>query len=237
MGISAAIVKFTALIFAISVALPLSGPALGQNANAASKSDVPKGAIVKIVAFGDSLTAGYGLRARHAFPVKLAKALTARGYNVKITNAGVSGDTTAAGFARLDWAVPNNTQAVILELGANDALRGLDPNAAQRNLDKIVATLTSRNIEVLIAGIPPPSNFGSAYARTFGQMFAKIAKKYGTLYYRNFLKGVILKPHLNQPDGMHPNPKGVSIVVANILPHVEKLIARVKARRSAHSSN
>ncbi len=240
MGIVVRNIKFSV---AIMLALGLLGTDIPAQAAGASTAVTPpmaakkKGALINIVAFGDSLTAGYGLRPRHAFPVLLAKALKARGFNVKIANAGVSGDTTAAGLARLDWSIPAGTDAVIVELGANDGLRGLSAKAAKQNLNKIVARLKSRKLEVLVAGIPPPRNFGRSYAKIFGGMFAQIAKKHGALYHANFLQDVMLRPKLNQSDGLHPNPEGTAIVVANILPLVEKLIARVQARRLSLSNN
>ncbi len=240
MGAAARNIKFCTAFLALLVLLGTASTGFAAGASSSASSPLPaqkSGALINIVAFGDSLTAGYGLRPRHAFPVKLAKALKARGFNVKIANAGVSGDTTAAGLARLDWSIPAGTDAVIVELGANDGLRGLSAKAARRNLEKIVARLKSRKLEVLIAGIPPPRNFGRSYAKIFGGMFAQIAKKHGALYHANFLQDVMLRPKLNQSDGLHPNPEGTAIVVANILPLVEKLIARVQARRLIQSSN
>ena len=227
--------KFTKLIFLGLVLLLANQGIASAGTNTPSQQSGTDAGIIKIVAFGDSLTAGYQLRPRYAFPAQLGKALKARGHNVMVANAGVSGDTTAAGLARLDWAVPAGTDAVILELGANDALRGLDPNAARKNLDTIVTILRSRNIEVLIAGVPSPSNFGHYYRETFGTMFTDIAARHHILEYRNFLNGIVMKPDLNLSDGLHPNPKGVSVIVTNILPSVEKLIANVKARRLARA--
>ena len=206
------------------------GLAAGEPAKSPSK-------VIKIVAFGDSLTAGYGLRPRHAFPAVLARALKARGENVLVVNAGVSGDTTGAALARLDWAIPRDADAVIVELGANDALRGLDPLAARSNLDKIVYRLKSRNIEVLIAGMLPPANYGDHYRKIFGSMYADLAKKHDVLYYPFFLEGIALKRHYNLPDGLHPNARGVAKIVTNILPMVLKLIERVKKRRLAKAGN
>lgn len=185
---------------------------------------------LKIVAFGDSLTAGYGVAPEAAFPVVLEKLLKAKGHAVEIANAGVSGDTTAAGLARLDWAVPPDTDAVILELGANDALRGQSPAQARANLEAIVTALRARNIEVLIAGMVAPRNLGADYTDAFDRIFPELAKAHGVLLYPFFLDGVALDPKLNQGDGIHPTAAGVRIIAERILPSVEQLIARIEAR-------
>ncbi len=192
---------------------------------------------IRIVAFGDSLTAGYQLKQDQAFPVQLAAALKAKGHAVDVTNAGVSGDTTAAGLARFDWAVPDETEAVILALGANDALRGIDPDVARDNLDQILVKLRERNIDVLIAGMPPPKNWGKDYEDRFGTMYADLAEKHGALLYPFFLDGVALNPALNLPDGLHPTGEGVGVIVEKILPEVEALIRRVEARRGTASKS
>lgn len=192
---------------------------------------------IRIVAFGDSLTAGYQLKQDQAFPVQLAAALKTKGHAVDVTNAGVSGDTTAAGLARFDWAVPDETEAVILALGANDALRGIDPDVARDNLDQILVKLRDRNIDVLIAGMPPPKNWGKDYEDRFGAMYADLAEKHGALLYPFFLDGVALNPALNLPDGLHPTGEGVGVIVEKILPEVEALIRRVEARRGTASKS
>lgn len=192
---------------------------------------------IRIVAFGDSLTAGYQLKQDQAFPVQLAAALKTKGHAVDVTNAGVSGDTTAAGLARFDWAVPDETEAVILALGANDALRGIDPDVARDNLDQILVKLRERNIDVLIAGMPPPKNWGKDYEDRFGTMYADLAEKHGALLYPFFLDGVALNPALNLPDGLHPTGEGVGVIVEKILPEVEALIRRVEARRGTASKS
>lgn len=192
---------------------------------------------IRIVAFGDSLTAGYQLKQDQAFPVQLAAALKTKGHAVDVTNAGVSGDTTAAGLARFDWAVPDETEAVILALGANDALRGIDPDVARDNLDQILVKLRERNIDVLIAGMPPPKNWGKDYEDRFGTMYADLAEKHGALLYPFFLDGVALNPALNLPDGLHPTGEGVGVIVEKILPEVEALIRRVEARRGTTSKS
>lgn len=209
------------LWLAIAVALSAQAAALGS-------SDA---APIRIVAFGDSLTAGYRLKPSEAFPVQLAAALKAKGYNVDVANAGVSGDTTAAGLARLDWSVPDGTEAVILELGANDALRGIAPNVTRTNLDAIVKKLRERKIEVLVAGMKAPKNLGDDYERQFEPIFVDLAEQYGALRYPFFLDGVVLDAKLNLDDGMHPTGEGVGVIVSRILPTVEQLIERVRAKR------
>ncbi len=187
---------------------------------------------IRVVAFGDSLTAGYRLQANAAFPSQLHRALAGEGYDVEVINAGVSGDTTAAGLERFDWAIPDNTDAVILELGANDALRGIDPAVARRNLDTILQRLRARNIEVLIAGMKAPRNFGQDYVARFDAIFPDLAQAHGALLYPFFLDGVALQQDLILDDGLHPNTKGVAAIVRRITPAVEELIARVKAKRA-----
>ena len=188
---------------------------------------------VRIVAFGDSLTAGFGLKPGQGFPEQLAKLLAARGVNAEIINAGVSGDTTAAGLARLDWSIPVGTDAVILELGANDALRGSAPADASRNLEAMITALKARGIEVLLAGMVAPRNLGPDYARAFDPIFPELATKYGVLLYPFFLDGVALDPKLNLADGLHPTAEGVAIITQRIAPKVEELVARARARGSA----
>jgi acyl-CoA thioesterase-1 len=185
---------------------------------------------VRIVALGDSLTAGYQLPPGDAFPVKLQTALRARGHQVAVENAGVSGDTSTGGLERLDWAIGDGVDAVILELGANDALRGIDPAITRRNLDEIIARLKARGIPVLLAGMLAPPNMGSAYGTAFNGVFPELAAKHGVLFHPFFLDGVAAVPGLNLGDGMHPNAKGVDVVVQGIMPKVEELIAQVRAR-------
>lgn len=186
---------------------------------------------VRIVAYGDSLTAGFGLSESAAFPTQLAKALEARGHAVEVSNAGVSGDTTGSGLERFDWAVPDGTDAVILELGANDALRGLDPVEARKNLSTIVEKLKARGIDVLIAGMAAPRNLGEAYVSAFDSIYPDLAAEQGIILYPFFLEGVAQRADLNLPDGLHPNAEGVAVIVERILPKVEELIARVTSRR------
>lgn len=188
---------------------------------------------VRLVAFGDSLTAGYGLAGSQAFPVRLQAALRAKGHEVVIANAGVSGDTTSAGLARLDWSIPEGTDGVILELGANDALRGLDPAIPERSLDAILARLKARGIPVLMAGMRAPPNLGNAYQARFDGIYEKLAQKYDVPLYPFFLDGVAGTPALNLPDGVHPTAAGVDIIVARMLPAVEAFLATLKSRAPA----
>ena len=185
---------------------------------------------VRIVVLGDSLTAGFGLARPDAFPAKLEKALRAKGFAVTIENAGVSGDTTSGGLARLDWSVPDGTDAVILELGANDALRGLDPKGARTALETIVKRLKARNIAVLLAGMYAPRNLGPDYAKAFDAIYPDLAKTYDLVLYPFFLDGIAGDRAFNQPDGLHPTAAGVDVIVGRILPKVEELLARAKAR-------
>ena len=216
----------------VNMGVMMAAPATLARAEAPDTS-----APVRIVALGDSLTAGYLLRPSDAFPAQLAVALTKRGHSIEMINAGVSGDTTANGLERFDWSVEDGTEAVILELGANDGLRGIDPAAARKNLDAILAKLKARNIEVLIAGITAPQNWGQDYADAFNVIFKDLSAQYGTLYYPFFLDGIALKPELNLSDGLHPTGKGVAVIVERILPSVEALLERVKARRLASARN
>ncbi len=186
---------------------------------------------VKIVALGDSLTAGFLLRPSDAFPAQLAAALKKKGIAVEIINAGVSGDTAKAGLERLDWAVPDGTEAVIVELGANDALRGIDPAETRKALDAIMSRLKARGIEILLAGMEAPRNLGPEYTKAFNSIYPDLAQKHGALLYPFFLKGVALDPKLNLADGLHPNAEGVGRIVEAIVPDVTELVARAKKRR------
>jgi acyl-CoA thioesterase-1 len=188
---------------------------------------------VKIVVLGDSLTAGLGLSAADAFPAKLEKALKAKGLAVEVVNAGVSGDTTAGGLARLDWSVPAGTDAVIVELGANDMLRGGDPERTRQALDAIMRRLAERQIPVLLAGMRAAPNLGGDYARAFEPIYPDLAAKYGLLYYPFFLEGVASDAKLNQRDGLHPTSAGIDAIVARILPKVEELVAHARDKRGS----
>lgn len=182
---------------------------------------------IRLVAFGDSLTAGLGLLANQAFPTKLEAALKAGGHDVLIENAGVSGDTATAGLARLDWSIPDGTKGVILELGANDALRGLDPAITEKALDDTLARLKARGIPVLLTGMLAPPNMGAAYKQRFDAIYPALAKKYGVPLYPFFLDGVAGDVKLNQADGIHPLAQGVDIIVARMLPAVEAFLAQI----------
>lgn len=181
----------------------------------------------KIVGFGDSLMAGYGLGPGEGFTDKLQAALRAKGHDVTVANAGVSGDTTSGGLARLDWSVPDGTQLVILELGANDMLRGVSPDIARKNLDAMLGKLKQRKIPVLLAGMLAAPNLGVEYKTAFDGMFPDLAAKYGVPLYPFFLDGVVGQPGLRLNDGLHPSAKGIDRMVERILPTVEKAIAAV----------
>jgi len=184
---------------------------------------------IRIVALGDSLSAGYGLESADAFTGVLQAALVARGHDVVIVNAGVSGDTASDGLARVDWSVGEDADAVIVELGANDALRGVDPAIARDALDRLLARLGERGLPVLLAGMRAPPNLGADYAATFDPIYPELAEKHGTLLYPFFLDGVAADTGLNQPDGIHPNAAGVAIIVERMVPAVESLIAAAAA--------
>jgi acyl-CoA thioesterase I len=187
--------------------------------------------LVRIVALGDSLTAGFGLPADAAFPAKLEKALRAKGIAAEVSNAGVSGDTAAGALARLDWSVPEGTDAVIVELGANDMLRGIDPNVTRAALAEIVRRLIERRIAVLLAGMRAAPNLGPDYVRDFETIYSELAARNGLLLYPFFLDGVAAEARLNQRDGLHPTADGVDVIVGRILPKVEELVGRVRDGR------
>ena len=216
---SALVQVFALVVAALALAVPLAGPAAG--------ADRP----VRIVALGDSLTAGLGLPANAAFPARLEQALNAKGMAVEITNAGVSGDTASAGLARLDWSVPEGTDAVIVELGANDTLRGTDPKVTREALEGIVGRLRERRIEVLLAGMRAAPNLGPDYGRDFDAIYPDLAARNDLLFYPFFLDGVATDAKLNQRDGLHPTAAGVDAIVARILPKAEALVARVRDKR------
>lgn len=188
---------------------------------------------IRIVALGDSLSAGFGLAVKDAFPAKLEQALKAKGLNVAIEDAGVSGDTASGGLARVDWSVPDGTEAVILEFGANDALRGIDPNITRAALDNILQRLQTRGIAVLLCGMRAPRNLGPDYTRAFDSIFPDLAAKYDAVYYSFFLEGAALDQKLTLNDRVHPNAAGVAVIVSGILPKAQELVARVRAKRSS----
>jgi acyl-CoA thioesterase I len=198
---------------------------MAQPANAGTERPV------RIVALGDSLTAGLGLPADAAFPAKLEKALRAKGLAVEVSNAGVSGDTASGGLARLDWSVPEGTDAVIVELGANDMLRGIDPKVTRAALEEIVRRLTERRIVVLLAGMRAAPNLGPDYGQAFETIYSDLAAKNGLMLYPFFLDGVAAEPKLNQHDGLHPTAAGIDAIVTRILPKAEELVIRVRDKR------
>ena len=179
----------------------------------------------RLVVLGDSLTAGYGLPQDQAFPVLLETAMRARGMTVTVINAGVSGDTTAGGLARLNWAIASDPSHVLVELGANDMLRAFDPEVTRKNLETIIIRLKARGIKVMLAGMYAAPNLGKLYAEAFRTLYTDLARKYGIMLYPFFLDGVAAERRLNQKDGMHPNEKGVAIIVERILPSIVKFLA------------
>lgn len=225
-ALKATITSFTALMVFFALAHVLK-PAHAKDTMDPGRCK--QGDPVHIIAFGDSLTAGLGLTKKAAFPYQLEKALKARGHNVMIANAGVSGETTSGGLARFNWTIVPQTDAVILELGANDALRGLSPEKAQKNLDEIIRRLKARKIAVLLTGMRALRNWGGDYENAFNPIFERLSAKHDTLLYPFFLEGVALDPKLNQSDGLHPNTQGVLHIVKRILPKAEELLARAKA--------
>jgi acyl-CoA thioesterase-1 len=197
-----------------------------------ASAEMPDNHPIKVVVLGDSLSAGYGLPAGAAFPVKLQKALKAKGIEVDMTNAGVSGDTTSGGLERLDWSVGEGTEAVILELGANDALRGIDPKIPRAALEQILTRLKARGIKVLLCGMLAPPNFGEQYATEFNAIYPDLAKAFAVPLYPFFLQGVAGDARLNQADGIHPTTEGVDIIVRAILPTVEAFLGAKSGQRS-----
>jgi len=185
---------------------------------------------VRIVALGDSLTAGLGLPANDSFPAKLEAALRAKGVAVDVANAGVSGDTASRGLARLDWSVPEGTEAVIVELGANDMLLGIDPKITRNALTQIVHRLRARHLPVLLAGMRAAPNLGAQYGREFESIYSDLGAEDGVLIYPFFLDGVAAQSKLNQHDGIHPTAEGIDHIVAGILPKVEELIMRARQK-------
>lgn len=183
---------------------------------------------IPLVGFGDSLMAGYQLPQEDALPVRLEKALVAAGEDVTVANAGVSGDTTAAGLARVDWSVPDGTKGVILELGANDALRGIPPEETEKNLDAIIGRLKDRGIAVLLVGMLAPPNMGADYGERFNSIYPKLAQKHGVALYPFILDGVVTRSDLQLDDGMHPNPKGIAVMVERMTPAVRDFVKAIR---------
>lgn len=214
----------TAIFFAVCFVFLSSF--LPQNASAQKAS--PKE--LTVLALGDSLTAGYNLPTHAAFPNKLEKTLREKGHPVHIVNAGVSGDTARGGLNRLSWSLTEKTDMVILALGANDALRGLDPKETKKSLGEILKRLSSRAIPVLLVGMYAPPNMGPVYTQKFKAIYPALAKEYNVPLYPFFLEGVASIPKLNQADGIHPTEEGIDIIVKNILPHIEKLIVEISEK-------
>jgi len=185
---------------------------------------VPACAAPRILALGDSLTSGYGLPPEDGFTARLAAQLKAEGIAADIINGGVSGDTSAGGLARLDWAMGDHPDFVLVELGANDALRGINPKVTYANLDQILAKLNAAGVKVLLIGMRALANWGPAYEQEFDAIYPKLAAKYGAMLYPFFLDGVALDPKLNQADGIHPNAQGVAVIVARLAPYVARLL-------------
>jgi acyl-CoA thioesterase-1 len=208
------------------LALTMVGPALAQDSVAREAKPLDKP--VKMVVLGDSLSAGLGLPAPAAFPIRLQKALNDKGIGVDMVNAGVSGDTSSGGRDRLDWSVGEGTEAVIVELGANDALRGVDPAVTRSALSDILGRLKARGIAVLLCGMLAPPNYGHDYADRFNAIYPELAKAFDVPLYPFFLNGVAADAKLNQADGIHPTAEGVDIIVHNILPSVEALLGTIK---------
>jgi acyl-CoA thioesterase I len=184
----------------------------------------PGAAAPRILALGDSLTAGFGLPADEAFPARLQARLQKDGYAVQVANGGVSGDTSAGGLARLDWALADKPEIVLIEFGANDMLRGIDPKVTYANLDRIMARIAQSGAKMLLFGMKAASNWGREYQASFDAIFPALAEKYQVPLYPFFLDGVAMDAALNQPDGLHPNPRGVAIIVERVSPYVERLI-------------
>lgn len=193
---------------------------------AATFASLAAAAPVKILALGTSLTQGYGLPPGTEFTTVLQARLKAAGIDVTVINAGVSGDTSADGLSRLDWSLADHPNAAIIELGSNDALRGIPPSDTEKNLAALLARLKAAHIPTLLCGMRAPRNLGSEYAAQFDPIYPKLAKQYGAILYPFILDGVALNPKLNQADGMHPNPAGVKVIVTKMLPYVKKLVGR-----------
>ena len=216
----------SAHMLVLGIVMMMAGTAFAQTQAAANPKPI------KVVVLGDSLSAGLGLQASEAFPQRLEKALRSKGLAVDIINAGVSGDTSSGGRDRLDWSVPEGTEAVILELGANDALRGTDPAVTRTALTEIVTRLKARGIAVMLCGMLAPPNYGADFAARFNTIYPDIAKSSGVPLYPFFLEGVAADAKLNQADGMHPTAEGVDIIVKNILPTVEAFLGSISRRAS-----
>ena len=220
-GLSVSIARLTVVAMALTFAswAGQQRPALAEQA----------GNSLQIVVLGDSLVAGYGLGPGEAFPERLQAALRERGHEISIVNAGVSGDTTTGGLARLDWSVPDGTDGVILELGANDALRGLSPEATRANLNSMIERLKQRGIQILLAGMLAPPNMGAAYEAEFNAIYPDLASRHAIELYPFFLDGVAAEPELNQDDGIHPTAEGIAVIVDKFMPHAERFVVGMQS--------
>src|SRR5882672_1975202 len=235
-GTSAAAVEGQGWVFVhilvLVIALVTAGTASAQVQAPAQAPAVATTKPIKMVVLGDSLSAGLGLQASAAFPARLQKSLKAKGIDIDMINAGVSGDTSSGGRDRLDWSVPEGTEAVILELGANDALRGIDPKVTRSALTDILTRLKARKIAVLLCGMVAPPNYGSDYSARFNAIYPDLANAFAVPLYPFFLEGVAADARLNQADGMHPTAEGVDVIVKNILPSVEAFLGTISGQRS-----
>jgi acyl-CoA thioesterase-1 len=210
----------------LGLCLMAAGPALAQTPAAAAAKPI------KMVVLGDSLSAGLGLSAPAAFPQRLQKSLKDKGIAVEMINAGVSGDTSSGGRDRLDWSVPEGTDAVIVELGANDALRGIDPAVTRSALSDILRRLKARGVAVMLCGMLAPPNYGADYSARFNAIYPELAKSFAVPLYPFFLEGVAADARLNQADGLHPTAEGVDVIVKNILPSVQAFLGTLSGQRS-----
>jgi acyl-CoA thioesterase-1 len=229
-GTSAAAVEGRAWAFVHIVVLIMSlmTASAGFAQTPAAATEKP----LKVVVLGDSLSAGLGLPGSAAFPEQLEKALKAKGMDIEISNAGVSGDTSSGGRDRLDWSVPSGTDAVIVELGANDALQGIDPKITRAALSDILTRLKARHIAAMLCGMIAPPNNGADYAAQFNPIYPGLAKSFGIPLYPFFLDGVAADPKLNQADGMHPTAEGVGVIVKNMLPTVQAFLGTIRGQHS-----
>ncbi|MBP2237727.1 acyl-CoA thioesterase-1 [Sinorhizobium kostiense] len=205
-----ALKDFLAFFFGLAMTIALSGAVRAES--------------LSLIGFGDSLMAGYQLAPEDAFPARLEKALKDKGLDVTIANAGVSGDTTSGGLARVDWSVPDGTKGVILELGANDALRGIPPEETGKNLEAMIIRLKERRIAVLLVGMLAPPNLGPDYAERFNAIYSELAREHNLLFYPFFLDGVVTRANLQLEDGMHPNGEGIGVMVERFLPTAEQFV-------------
>jgi acyl-CoA thioesterase-1 len=210
--------RFKRIIGAAALFAAISAPALGAKP-------------IKILMFGTSLTQGLGLPPGTELPVVLGKKLAASGIASDVINAGVSGDTSADGLSRIDWSLADHPDAAIVELGSNDALRGIDPAQTEKNIAAILAKLKAAHVPVLLLGMKAPRNMGAPYDAAFDAIFPKLARESGDLFYPFVLEGVALDPKLNQADGIHPNPAGVQVIAGRLFPYVQKLVAEIPKGR------